>query len=71
MAERPRPVDIPRPSRVSLVSGKRDEEDRADKKVILEEIRWVLQLAVTYKEMRDEVYCQLVKQLTKNQNPDP
>jgi hypothetical protein len=71
MGERPRPVDIPRPSRISTTGGKRDGEDLADKMVILEEIRWTLQLAVTHKEMRDEVYCQLVKQMTKNKYHDP
>jgi len=70
MGERPRPVDIPRPSRISTNGGKRDGEDLADKMVILEEIRWTLQLAVTHKEMRDEVYCQLVKQMTKNKYHD-
>lgn len=38
----------------------------SDKTIVLEEIRWLIQLAVSAKEMRNEVYCQLVKQLTRN-----
>ncbi|ORX41049.1 hypothetical protein BD324DRAFT_575172 [Kockovaella imperatae] len=41
-------------------------EVQDDKTIVLEEIRWVLQLAVGTGEMRDEVYSQLVKQLTRN-----
>ncbi len=44
-------------------------EGRSEKMVILEEIRWMIQLGATGAEMRDEIYSQLVKQLTKN--PDP
>lgn len=33
---------------------------------MLEEIRWMVQLCVTQGEMRDEVYSQVIKQLSKN-----
>ncbi|KAE8541380.1 hypothetical protein D1P53_002739 [Cryptococcus gattii VGV] len=39
---------------------------RGEKMVVLEEIRWMVQLCVTQGEMRDEVYSQVIKQLTKN-----
>lgn len=35
---------------------------------ILEEVRWMIQIAVFAPEMRDEVYAQVVKQLTGNQS---
>lgn len=35
---------------------------------ILDEVRWMIQVAVFAQEMRDEVYAQLVKQLTGNQS---
>ena len=49
---------------IGMGLGQADGVD--DKMVVLEEIRWMLQLAVVAVEMRDEVYSQLTKQLTRN-----
>ncbi|OXC68647.1 hypothetical protein AYX13_02852 [Cryptococcus neoformans] len=43
---------------------------RGEKMVVLEEIRWMIQLCLAQGEMRDEVYSQVIKQLTKNPDHD-
>lgn len=76
MGERERPVDgvrtpntLPNPSVLSLRSM-RDSQALDEKTVILEEIRWMIQLGVGRIEMRDELFCQLIKQLTRNPESD-
>lgn len=71
MGEREKSVDGARASRPAawqVTSPLPQSQAQSDKAVVLEEIRWLIQLAVSSKEMRDEIYCQLVKQLTKNIN---
>lgn len=67
MGERDKPVDGTRASRPAIWQVTATSP-KTDKTVVLEEIRWLIQLAVPSKEMKDEIYCQLVKQLTKNIN---
>jgi hypothetical protein len=68
MGERDRPVD----SAKIMSTVQRDvraanrSRHSIEKMVVLEEVRWMLHVGVTAGEMRDEIYSQLIKQLTKN-----
>ncbi|KLT38761.1 hypothetical protein CC85DRAFT_252382 [Cutaneotrichosporon oleaginosum] len=68
-----RPQHFPAASVLSLRSTVRPgegNESKDEKTIILEEIRWMIQLGVGRVEMRDELYCQLMKQLTRNPDSD-
>lgn len=77
MGERDRPVDgarqgvgIPTATSVLSLRGRDDSNGKDEKTIVLEEIRWMIQLGVGRVEMRDELYCQLIKQLTRNPDKD-
>lgn len=67
MGERDRPVENARITS-ALPQNSRPNRSRhsLEKLIVLEEVRWMLQVGVTAGEMRDEIYSQLIKQLTKN-----
>lgn len=67
MGEREKPVEQAKPMAATgkgTIPGA--EIVMKEKMVVLEEIRWVTQLGCSAPEIRDEIYSQLVKQLTKN-----
>nr|ODN96050.1 hypothetical protein L204_03741 [Cryptococcus depauperatus CBS 7855] len=58
-------------SQRNFAGGDQESENGREEKVaVLEEIRWIIQVCVAQGEMRDEVYSQVIKQLTKNPDHD-
>lgn len=43
-----------------------DKWDRAEKRLLLEEERWLVQLGLNQAELRDEIYAILIKQVSAN-----
>ena len=68
MGERDRPVENARITSTMQRDVRAPNRSRhsMEKAVVLEEVRWMLHVGVTAGEMRDEIYSQLIKQLTKN-----
>lgn len=77
MGERDRPVDGARPLRASSSvlnllampvrsSISSDVRGRDARTEVLEEIRWLIQVGVIHRELRNEVYAQTIKQITDN-----
>lgn len=76
MGERDRPVDVPTlstssssSSSQSLSTAKNSPPPQlTDREVMLSEVRWMLSVGIAHLELRDEIYSQIVKQLTENPN---
>ena len=70
MGERDKPVENARPVTYSSHNNNARKTEglgaSPEKTIVLEEIKWMIQLAVGAGQLRDEVYSQLIKQLTKN-----
>lgn len=76
MGERDRPVEgihisvspaLPIYPAGSPYHAQRDANQEA-RKAVLEEIRWMIQNCIGKPELKDEVYCQVIKQVKKNPN---
>jgi hypothetical protein len=79
MGDRDRPVEgivpVPTSRSATHLAAVADEDlnreniglwDRTETKWLLEEERWLLQLGITTQDLRDEIYSQCIKQLSRN-----
>lgn len=67
--DRDRPVGVRHTdSSSSLTASSSHGHTSPSANAVLEEERWLLGEGVLHGEMRDEIYCQVIKQLSGNQN---
>lgn len=70
MGDRDRPLPLSSSSSSLSAAVQIEEEDISpEREVVLEEIQWMLSIGIGEVEMRDEIFCQIIKQLSNNPNP--